>query len=71
VDGINLVGWHLYFISADRTKGGHLLDADLKSGEGQVDFTNEFTLLLPENTAFGELSLANDLQQDTQAVEGK
>lgn len=71
VEGINLAGWHLHFISTDTSKGGHLLDVDLKLGEGQVDFTNGFTLFLPENTDFGELSLANDLQQDTKAVESK
>ena len=71
VEGINLAGWHLHFISTDKTKGGHLLNADLKSGEGQIDFTNEFALFLPENTDFGKLSLANDLQKDTKAVEGK
>ena len=71
VEGINLAGWHLHFISTDTTKGGHLLDADLESGECQIDFTNEFKLFLPENNNFGALSLANDLQEDTQAVEGK
>jgi acetolactate decarboxylase len=71
VDGINLSGWHVHFLATDATKGGHLLDADLNSGECQADFTHEFKLFLPENTDFGALSLANDLQQDTQAVEGK
>ncbi len=71
VAGINMPGWHLHFISADGTKGGHLLDAALKTGEGQVDFTNEFQMFLPEDVAFGDLSLANDLAQDTQKVEGK
>jgi len=71
VEGINLAGWHLHFISTDTTKGGHLLDADLESGECQIDFTHEFKLFLPESIDFGALSLANDLQKDTQAVEGK
>ncbi len=71
VAGINLPGWHLHFISTDRTKGGHLLDLDLKTGESHVDFTNEYTLFLPENSNFGMLALTNDLQDDTEAVEGK
>jgi len=71
VAGINMPGWHLHFISADGTKGGHLLDASLKTGEGQVDFTNEFQMFLPVDGAFGKLALANDMAQDTQSVEGK
>ncbi len=71
VEGINMPGWHLHFISDDGTKGGHLLDASLVEGAGQIDITTAFTLELPEDESFGALDLRSDLQEETKQVEGK
>ncbi len=71
VEGINMPGWHLHFISDDGTMGGHLLDMSLITGDGQVDVTNGYSLYLPEDAAFGELDLVSDLEAATKAAEGK
>ena len=31
MDGINAVGWHLHFLSKDRTLGGHVFELGLRS----------------------------------------
>lgn len=71
VEGINLPGWHLHFVSDDCQKGGHLLDASLKLADIQIDSTSNYSIVLPETDAFGALKLKEDLSQKTQQVEGK
>jgi len=69
--GINLPGWHIHFLSEDKQMGGHLLDMNLASGMAQVDLTDSFYLLLPQDNEFGKLDLAADLQNKTVKVEGQ
>lgn len=71
VQGINLPGWHLHFISEDKSKGGHLLDASIKVANAQIDYTNNFSMTLPQTADFAKLDLAQNLNQKTQQVEGK
>jgi len=71
VDGINLPGWHIHFISEDKTKGGHVLDLALESGSGAMDLITDYQLILPNDEAFADLELATDLSEKTNAVEGK
>ena len=71
VSGINLPGWHLHFISKDRTKGGHLLDADLIGAVLSMDKISEFQLMLPETEEFAKLNLTQNLNSDTNNVESK
>jgi acetolactate decarboxylase len=52
VKGVNVPGYHLHFITADRTRGGHVLDLTLKSGGVKLDTTSEFDLSLPNNETF-------------------
>lgn len=71
VEGINLPGWHLHFLSTDKTKGGHLLDANLISGTLGMDMIDEFQLILPHSELFPDLTLHTNLSTATTAVEGK
>lgn len=45
--GIELPGHHLHIISADRTRGGHVLAADLAHGTLRVDRVSAMRLELP------------------------
>lgn len=45
--GIELPGYHLHVVSADRTRGGHVLEADLAHGVLQVDGVSTLRLELP------------------------
>jgi acetolactate decarboxylase len=47
LDGIEMIGWHLHFASAARTRGGHVLDFALRDGVAQLDDTTELQVELP------------------------
>ena len=71
MQGINLPGWHLHFLSGDKTKGGHVLDAKLADGSVNMDIIREFQLVVPDTENFANLDLGVDLSQQTGAVESK
>ena len=69
MDGINMPGWHLHFLSADRSKGGHVFDVCLKEGEAKVDKITNIVIELPKSAAFDTYSLKQDLQEEIKSVE--
>lgn len=69
MDGINMPGWHLHFLSEDRTKGGHVFDVCLREGEAFVDKISSIAIDLPKEAAFDTYSLKQDLQAEIKSVE--
>lgn len=69
MDGINMPGWHLHFVSEDRTKGGHVFDVSIKEGEARVDKINNIYLNLPKEAAFDTYSLKQNLQEEIKSIE--
>jgi acetolactate decarboxylase len=69
VDGINVPGYHVHFLNADRNAGGHLLDFTMESGQIQLDATPNFYMCLPVNEEFGEIDMTQDRTQETNKVE--
>ena len=53
-DGLNVPGYHLHFATADRTRGGHVLDCSLTSAAVQVDDSVDVHLELPPGIELGE-----------------
>jgi acetolactate decarboxylase len=51
VRGIGDPGYHLHFLSKDKTQGGHVLDFALDRGECSVDICYNFHVILPEEGA--------------------
>lgn len=45
--GIEVPGWHLHFIDADRERGGHVLEVRLREGIAQFDVAGELHVELP------------------------
>lgn len=70
-EGTNLPGWHLHFLSADRTKGGHLLDARTSGANASLDRTLSYTLKLPGTGTFAKLNLGAAADAATTSVESK
>jgi acetolactate decarboxylase len=70
VEGMNMPGWHLHFLSSDATKGGHLLEVDLQDAKLDMGGMREYFLLLPDSKSFSSMDIAHDLSQETQAIEG-
>ena len=58
--GINAPGYHLHFISDDRTLGGHVLDFSVRHAKVAVDVTSDFHMELPEEGNFLDADLAKD-----------
>lgn len=69
VKGVNVPGWHLHFISDDKTKAGHILDFTSVGGNLQLDACNRFYMMLPEQQEFAALDLAQDRSAELEKVE--
>ena len=71
MNGLNNTGWHLHFISDDRTKGGHVLELDMNSCKVELDIMSSFTMILPDNSGFNDKDLAVEMTSRIKEVEGK
>ena len=69
MDGINMPGWHLHFLSEDRSKGGHVFDVSVREGVAKVDKISNIYINLPKEAAFDTYSLKQDLQEEIKSVE--
>lgn len=63
MQGINVPGYHLHFITQDRKLGGHLLECRTRDVTVGIHHTPDFHMAVPETTDFQ----AADLSQDTRA----
>ncbi len=71
VDGINLPQWHLHFISADLSKGGHVLLLNVANANLEIGVMRNYHIVLPESKTFASMDIAHDLTQEAISVEGK
>ena len=70
VKGINVPGYHLHFISNDRTQGGHVLNFEIVDGKCEIDVLNQYFLMLPVNTKeFAKTDLSRDRSEELKDVE--
>ncbi|WP_128693704.1 acetolactate decarboxylase [Methanoculleus taiwanensis] len=67
--GVNVPGYHLHFITDDRTAGGHILDLRIEEGTAAVDSTAAFFLELPSGEDFAGADLTLDQQEALKKVE--
>lgn len=70
LDGINLPGWHLHYLSDDRARGGHLLGLSIGRAEGRIESFSRYEMVMPGNAEFKKLDLTSDLSAATASVEG-
>jgi acetolactate decarboxylase len=54
---LNVPGWHFHFVSADGTRGGHVLDLMTGTGEAGLDMSSGVEVLLPQSEGFAGLEL--------------
>ncbi|MFP5213142.1 MAG: acetolactate decarboxylase [Acidobacteriota bacterium] len=70
VKGINVPGYHLHFISDDRSSGGHVLELAIEQGTVEVDTCNRFLMILPESGGdFARVDLGRDRSKELEKVE--
>lgn len=71
VDGLNVPGYHLHFVTEDRRQGGHLLECSIQEGKVQMDETREFYLTLPAGSDFAMADLTTDRAEELKKAESK
>jgi len=70
VKGIGVPGYHLHFISDDRTRGGHILGFEIAEAKSAVDVCDQFLLILPKkDKLFSAADLSQDRGKELEAVE--
>jgi len=67
--GLNLPGWHLHFLTAERTAGGHVLELVTEKVRFALDYTPAIRVVLPTGGAFWEADLAGEKSADLKRAE--
>jgi acetolactate decarboxylase len=62
-------GYHLHFISKDRTKGGHLLDCSARKLKAGIQALSEYNIRLPHSGPFLTTNLNKDPASDLAKTE--
>jgi acetolactate decarboxylase len=57
---VNIAGWHLHFLSEDRSGGGHVLDIAGNALRAQVQHLDDFRMAIPESPEFLKADLTRD-----------
>lgn len=66
VGQVNVPGYHLHFLSADKTMGGHLIEVTMEEGTAFSDITSEFSMMVPESIVSADLA---DPKKEIEKVE--
>jgi len=67
--GLNVVPYHLHFITEDRKAGGHVLEFIIKDVELSVDYTSELRMILPDTEEFNSLNLTKSRIEELEKAE--
>ena len=69
VKGINVPGYHLHFLTADHSAGGHVLSFNTNQVQLAIDTLPRFALQLPTSKEFALVDLKRDRQHELKKVE--
>lgn len=69
VKGINVPGYHLHFLTADKSAGGHVLSFSADKVTLSIDTLTRFALQLPTSPEFSQVDLKRDRQHELKKVE--
>jgi acetolactate decarboxylase len=69
VEGIEVPGYHLHFISADRGRGGHVLDSRSRGLRARLDPSDDLHVELPPRVDLADPDLAAETHAAVAAVE--
>ena len=68
-EGIEVSGWHLHFISEDRSRGGHVLDSRSSSPLVGLDPSSELHVELPPGVRLADPAHAGSTHEAIDRVE--
>jgi len=69
VEGLNVPGYHLHFLTEDRSAGGHVLEVTAEAVRIAVDVTPRLHVALPTGGAFTETDLGRDTAGELERIE--
>ena len=69
MDGVNASGWHVHFLSDDRSRGGHVFDVSMVCGRAVMHRIDRIEIQLPATPAFDTYSLKETSQEEIAEVE--
>lgn len=69
MDSLNVPGWHVHFISDDRTKGGHVFDFTMLKGSVDFGAASGFAFTIPKTKYFQSLQLTEVSSKEIESVE--
>ncbi len=69
MDGINAPGWHIHFVSEDRSRGGHVFDIEMSEGSALFNKIDRIEITMPTDPAFDTYSLKEASQEEIKEVE--
>ncbi len=69
VEGIEVAGYHLHFLSADRERGGHVLGSRSSGLAARIDISADLHVELPPTVDLADPDLAADTHAAIDAVE--
>lgn len=69
MERLNVPGYHLHFLTADRKAGGHVLDISVSHAVVKVDTISDFYMILPQDRAFYNVDMEKGLSRQVTAVE--
>ena len=69
MQGLNVPGYHLHFLTADRQAGGHVLDCVIRRAEVRKMETSRFLMVLPQGGDFQQTDIAQDRGAELRHVE--
>ena len=67
--GLNVPGYHLHFLSRDRSVGGHVIGFSTRRARVGIDVTSQFHMALPNDVGFLAADLDNDSAEAIRKVE--
>jgi acetolactate decarboxylase len=70
VNGVNVPGYHLHFLTAAKDAGGHVLELKTSQVEALIDYTSSFDMVLPDQDSdFYKFNFSQDQSSDIQKAE--
>ncbi len=69
LEEINVAGYHVHFLTANRQAGGHLLDCKIRQARVELERLDAVQLRLPDTAEFSSTDLIGDKKKEIEKVE--
>ena len=63
MESTNAVGYHLHFLNADKNAGGHVLECQVQDVKIEIDYINEWQVVLPSDSEFYNVKITDETYQ--------